>query len=205
MLIKIFLLACLLINTSQVWADIYTLKWKANGEIIAESELTISDGFATARTGEEVERFNLDKLSWQHDDSEEWVSLAQCEQWAEQSKLKSENSNEVVPEKIRSFLAWSLNPTFKVEATNTTLSMISGQIDYVVTSKRGDLDLTSYFLFAKLNAYKKAMTERKLMPFAELHVLKELERRKLMPASMEVRIPGIEGAPTMTVTIETNR
>ncbi|MEM7315858.1 MAG: hypothetical protein AAF497_22210, partial [Planctomycetota bacterium] len=59
--------------------------------------------------------------------------------------------------------------------------------------------------YARLNAYKKAMTERRLPPFAELKVLKELERRKLMPKSMEVRLPGVPGAPEFKMVFSEKR
>jgi hypothetical protein len=73
----------------------------------------------------------------------------------------------------------------------------------IIVGQKTDRDLTHYFRYARLNAYKKAMTERKLPPFAELRVIEELERRKMMPTSMEVQIPGIAGAPTIKMLIAT--
>ena len=119
--------------------------------------------------------------------------MSQCETWARQSKEKSSNSAVTIPEPIRSFVQWSLDPTFEVEETDTTLTLTSGQVDYTITGQKTDSDLTSFFLYARLNAYKKAMTERKLPPFAELKVLAELERRNMRPESMEVQIQESRG------------
>lgn len=125
--------------------------------------------------------------------------MSQCENWARQSKEKSSSSAASIPENVRSFLLWTLDPTFEVVATDTTLTLTSGQVDYKITGTKTDSDLTNFFRYARLNAYKKAMTERKLLPFAELKVLEELERRKIEPESMEVRIPGIPDTPTFSM------
>jgi hypothetical protein len=187
--------------SSHLYAQEYEIKFKANGEELAVIELTISDDMATARVGDVTELFDLKQMRWQKDDSKEWVSLSQSETWAKQSKEKSSNSVTAAPEKTRPFIRWSLDPTFEITATDATLTLTSGQVDYKIAVEKTDRELTSYFRFAKLNAYKKAMTERKLPPYAELRVLEELERRKVMPRSMEIRIPGIPDSPSFQVLI----
>lgn len=181
--------------SSQLCGQEYSIELESDGERIAVIELSINSEEAIAKVADVTERFDLKNQRWQHADSGQWVSLAQCETWAKQSKEKTSNSTASLPEKVRPFVGWSLSPTFEVEATNTTLKLTSGQVDYEIAVTESDSDLTNYFRYARLNAYKKAMTERKLPPFAELKVLEELERRKLMPKSMEVQIPGVEGAP----------
>jgi hypothetical protein len=187
------------IVTSHLCAQEFEITFKSDGEKIAVIDLTITSETATARTGDVIERFDLKQLRWQHDESKEWVTLSQSEAWAKQSKEKSSNNVDSIPDKVRPFVRWSLEPTFKTTATDTTLTLISGQVDYKIVAQKTDGDLTNYFRYAKLNAYKKAMTERKLPPFAELAVIEELERRKMMPTSMEIRIPGIAGAPMIQV------
>jgi hypothetical protein len=130
------------------------------------------------------------------------VSLDQCETWAKETKEKSSKSKVSIPDKIRPFIEWTLNPTFDVKATDTALTLTSGKVDYEITGEKSDRDLTNYFRYARLNAYKKAMTERKFPPFAELKVLKELEQRKMIPTEMEVRIPGVDGSPTIKMVLE---
>jgi hypothetical protein len=181
--------------SSQLCAQEYAIDLESNRERIAVIELSINSEEAVSRVADVTERFDLKNQRWQHADSGQWVSLGQCETWAKQSKEKSSNSTASIPEQARPFVAWSLSPTFEVEVTNTKLKLTSGQVDYEIVVTKSGSDTSNYFRYARLNAYKKAMTERKLPPFAELKVLEELERRKLMPKSMEVRIPGVEGAP----------
>ena len=129
--------------------------------------------------------------------------LLECENWAKQSKEKSRSSKASIPENIRPFVTWSLDPVFEKAATETTLSMKSGQVDYKIVGEKSDSEtgLTNYCRYARLNAYKKAMTERQLPPFAELQVIDEMERRKLMPKTMEIEIPGVAGAPLIRMVI----
>ncbi len=189
----------LLTVVSPLCAQEYNIEFESNGESIAIIELSIGSDEATAKVGDVTERFDLKNQRWQDTESKQWVSISQCESWAQRSKEKSSNSTASIPEEIRPFVRWSLVPTFKVESADTTLILTSGQVDYKIIGKTTDSDLTGFFRYARLNAYKKAMTEKKLPPFAELKVLEELERRKMLPKSMEVRIPGVPGAPTINL------
>ncbi len=187
--------------TSQVRAQEYKINLKANGEDIAFIDLSIRGNTAITKVGDMTERFDLKNLRWQHDESKQWVSLEHCETWAKQSKEKTKKSTVSVPDQIRPFVLWSLAPTFEIAATDTILTLTSGQVNYKIVVEKADQDLLGYFRYARLNAYKKAMTEGKLPPFAELLVIDELERRKLMPRSIEIQIPGIPGAPTIKMLI----
>ena len=200
-----FLLLAMLAVGSRLSAQEYTIDLESGGKRIAVIELSIDNDEATAKVGDVTERFDLKNQRWQHAESKQWVSLAQCEAWARQSKEKSTKSAASIPEKVRPFVEWSLSPKFKIEAKDSVITLTSGQVDYTITATKTDSDLTNYFRYARLNAYKKAMTERKLPPFAELEVLEELERRKLMPTSMEVRIPGIPDAPEFKMVFSDNR
>lgn len=190
---------------SPLWAQEYAIDLESNGKKIAVIKLSIDSNEATAKVDDVTERFDLKNQRWQHAESKQWVSLAQCEAWAKQSKEKSANSAASIPENFRPFVEWSLSPKFNVEATDSAITLTSGQVDYAITVTKTGADLTNYYRYARLNAYKKAMTERKLPPFAELKVLEELERRKLMPTSMEVRIPGVPGAPEFKMTFTEKR
>lgn len=46
-------------------------------------DLAIRNGIATAKVGDATERFDLEKLRWQDEESGQWVTLTQCENWAE--------------------------------------------------------------------------------------------------------------------------
>lgn len=187
--------------SSQAAAQQYRINLQSGGEEIAVIEISIDDNIAITKVGDVTERFDLEKQQWQHDESKQWVSLSQSEAWAKQSKEKTGKSADSIPEQVRSFVLWSLDPAFDINATGNALSLTSGQVDYRIVGEKSHRDLTDYFRYARLNAYKKAMTEQKLPPFAELKVLDELERRKLMPRSMEIHIPGVPGAPSFKMVI----
>lgn len=180
--------------------DEYKLSVQANGEELAVATLSISDDAAVVKTGDVTEHFDLKNQRWQHE-SKQWVTLKQCELWARQSREKARSSSVVVPDEIRTFIEWTMRPKFEISSTDDTLTLTSGQIDYKIEVEKTERDLTNYFRYARLNAYKKAMTERKFAPFPELLVLEELEQRKLLPKSMEVKMLGIPGAPAFKIVI----
>ncbi len=201
-LLSSIIAACLVFSTAL--ADDYKLTLQANGEELAVIELSITDDKAIAKVGDITELFDLKEQRWQHDDTKQWVTLSESVSSTRKSKEKAEANLASIPETNREFFAWSLNPKFEVTATDDTLVLTSGQIDYKIKVEKFDSDPTNYFRYAKLNAYKKSITERKLPPFAELYALEELERRKLMPKKMEVDMPGIPGAPSFTLVVSTN-
>jgi hypothetical protein len=146
---------------------------RVNGELSGEILLQIEGGFAKAKVGDETEEFNLKDLCWLEPSSSKWVTLDQCKTWAEQSKAKSLASVATVPASIQAFMQWSLNPAFEVERRDNTLRLSSGQVDYLVEGQASKNAVTEFFRYATLNAYKKAMSERKLPPFAELKAISE--------------------------------
>ena len=179
----------------------YIIDLESDGKQIAVIELSINDDEAIAKVADVTERFDLKNQRWQHAESGQWVSLTQCEAWAKKSKEKTSASTASISDEIRPFIDWSLSPEFKVESNGPAITLTSGQVDYEITGTKTDRDLTNYFRYARLNAYKKAMTGRKLPPFAELKVLEELERRHLMPTTMIVQIPGVPSAPALKMSV----
>ena len=173
------LLVAFALLASRLNAQDYAISLQANGKKIATIDLSIGGDMAVAKMGETSERFNLkDKeLAWLHEESKQWVTLQQCKQWAQQAKEKTMTSSESVPEEVRGFVEWSVEPAFKIAEKDSKIILTSGVVDYTVVGEKSDHDLRPYFRYARLNAYKKAMTERKLPPFAELLVIKELESR----------------------------
>jgi hypothetical protein len=192
-------LLALFAATSPLQADEYKIELQSNGEETAVIELSIKGDTAIAKVADVTERFDLKNQRWQHDESKQWVPLSECETWAKQSKERSIKSVASAPEKVRPFIQWSLDPKFEISHTDNTLTLTSGQVDYKIVAEKPNRDLSGYYRYARLNAYKKAMTERKLPPFAELLVLEELERRKLLLKSMEIQMPGVPGAPSFKI------
>jgi len=185
----------------QARGEEYTITLEANSEKIAEVALSIDGEQAVAKVDGITELFDLKNMRWQDEDTKRWVTLAQCEKWAKESKEESLSSTAQVPENVRAFGEWTLDPKFEIAATDDTLTLTSGKVDYQIAVEKTDRDLTNFFRYARLNAYKKAMTQRKLPPFAELLVNEELERRKLMPRSMEIAIPAVPGAPSLRMVV----
>jgi len=183
-------------------ADEYTLRIYANEQELGVVALTVDADVAIANAGSVSERFDLKNQRWQQDETKQWVTMAECKEWQKNSEEKTRRSQVSVPAEMRSFIAWTLNPIFKVEEDNQTLRLTSGHVDYVIVADKAEADVTSYFRYARLNAYKKVMTGASKFPiYPELKVLDELERRKLLPASMEIRIPAVKGAPRLRIEI----
>jgi hypothetical protein len=174
---------------------------KIDGAPAAEILLRIEGDIATAKVADETEQFNLKELSWLDPTTSKWTTLDQCKKWAEQSKARSLKSAEAAPANIRPFVLWSLDPTFKVEKVNDTLRLISGQVDYAIEGQASKNATEKYFRYAVLNAYKKAMTERKLPPFSELMAIAEMKKLGHIPRRINVTMPGIPKAPKFEMEI----
>jgi hypothetical protein len=189
-----FLIAC-------ATASELKINFKIEGQATAEIFLTIKGDLATARVENEIEQFNLKNQSWLDAKTGKWTTLTQCKEWAEQSKAKSLKSADAAPANIRPFLLWSLNPTFKIEKTNGLVRLTSGQVDYVIEGQASKTEVEKYFQYAVLNAYKKAMTERKLPPFSELKAIAEMSSLGKIPGKITVAMPGIPQAPKFEMEI----
>lgn len=197
----VFIVCFLVFFSPCLTGEEYRIDLSSNGAELAVVELTIEGDIATATIGGVAERFDLKQGRWQDEASGKWVTLAQCEQWAAQSKEKSKASVASIPPQVRPFVLWSLDPTFESKSTETSLTLTSGQVDYRIAGEKSNRDLFNYFRYAKLNAYKKAMTERKLPPFAELKAIEAMERSGMAPTSITVEITGVPGAPTIKMGI----
>jgi hypothetical protein len=178
-----------------------TVALKSNEQTLANILLKIEGDFATATVAGETERFNLKDMSWLDGTTGKWISLDQCKAWAAQSKEKSLASANAAPVQMRPFLLWSLDPTFKVINSDGTLRLTSGQVDYLIEGEASKADVGGYFRYAVLNAYKKAMTERKLPPFSELRAIDEMKALGHIPRRISVKIPGVQGAPELEIEI----
>jgi hypothetical protein len=174
---------------------------KANGELAAEIHLKIEGDAATVTVAEETERFNLNEMSWLDEKTNQWITVTQCKEWANQSKARSLKSSGSAPAPFRSFLLWSVDPAFKVENSNGALRLTSGQVDYVIEGEASKTDVDGYFRYAVLNAYKKAITDKKLPPFAELKAIEEMKKLGHIPARISITIPGIPESPAISMDI----
>jgi len=173
---------------------------KVDTQTLMQIRLSIKGDFATATVGDEKEVFNLKQMSWL-DTTNGWVTLEHCKKWVEQSKTKSKKGIDSAPEHLRAFLVWSLSPTFNVEKSNSNLRLTSGQVDYIIEGKVTSDNVDGYFRYAALNAYKKAMVEKKLPPFSELKAIDEMKKLGHIPRTITVTMPGIPKSPVIEMII----
>jgi hypothetical protein len=179
----------------------FKVDFRSDGKSVAVIALTIDGDMAKTKVDDEVEQFNLKDQSWLDAKTGKWVTLVQCKHWAEQSKAKSLPSVQKAPENMRSFLQWSLDPNFKIEKPEGALRLKSGQVDYVIEGSASKANIEKYFRYAELNAYKKAMTARKLPPFAELKAIEEMNKLGHIPRKMTVTIPGVPKSPMIEIEV----
>jgi len=201
--LRTLLLALLLLSVGAAHspASSLAIDFKADGETVAKIRLRIDGDEAIASVGGETERFNLAAMSWLDSSTGQWVSIEQCKAWADQSKARTSKSTDSAPAGIRPFLTWSLSPSFSVERSSEALRLTSGQVDYVIEGAASTTDVDGYFRYAVINAYKKAMTERKLPPFAELKAIEEMKSLGHIPRIISVTIPGVPGSPAIVLEI----
>ena len=81
------------------------------------------------------------------------------------------------------------------------MKLTSGQVDYVIEGEASKTDVDAYFRYALLNAYKKALTEKKLPPFSEVKAIEEMKSLGRIPQKITVAMPGVPGSPVIEITI----
>jgi hypothetical protein len=182
-------------------AEVLKISLRVNKQPTVEIQLKINGDLATATIAGETERFNLKEMSWFNEDTGQWITLDQSKAWAEQSKSKTLKNVDSAPASVRAFLKWSLEPNFKIQKTNDALYLTSGQVDYVIAGEASKENADPYFRYAILNAYKKAMTDKKLPPYSELKAIDEMKTRGCIPKKILVTMPGIAGSPAFEMEI----
>ncbi|WP_395741912.1 hypothetical protein [Prosthecobacter sp.] len=174
---------------------------KAGGELVANFTLTVDASQAVAEAEGQRELFNIREMSWLEPSTGQWVSLDRCKAAADQSKAQALVSAVSAPATMKAFLLWSLNPSFEVQEANGVLKLTSGQMDYVIEGVASQKNAERYFDYAVLNAYKKAMTDQGMPPFAELQALAEMRKLGCIPRKIAVTFPGMPEAPGIVMEI----
>src|SRR5262245_47492939 len=96
-------------------ASEFKITVKIDGRPPTEMFLKIEGDTATTKDADETEQFNLKDQSWLDPTTGNWVTLAECKKWVEESDAQGRKNVATAPDSIRAFLLWSLDPTFKVE------------------------------------------------------------------------------------------
>lgn len=131
-----------------------------------------------------VEQFNLKDMSWLNSDTGNWVTLAQCQAWAKQAKTDAEKNED--PEFSHAFWLWSLDPVFEVERKGDVLRLKSDHVEYVVDGAGPRAEFDKYYRYLFLNAYKKAILDKKPPPLYELKAISEMVKLGRIPKSYTV-------------------
>jgi hypothetical protein len=168
---------------------------ESGGELIAEFLVEFNDGIATASYVEETEEFDMVNMRWKDSSSGKWVTIDQCKSWADATREKTKSNEGDIPAEVKSFVSWTIDPSFTLENTSNGFNLVSGIVDYQIEGSIPSDNTDDYFKYAILNSYKKAMVQRKLPPFPELKALDEMKSRGSIPAIIYVTIPGVPNSP----------
>jgi len=161
--------------------------------------------FADGVDSKPVVIYDLGADSWREMSPARSVKLSDCEAWAKASAERSRASlTKVKDADLRRFLEGMLDPKFVVTAEKGRLQMVSDVLRYDVRSKQSPPKAQRDLLYAydRLNAYRKAMQERKFPPFAQLAVTKELSAREMWPSAMTMEVSPPKGKVRLQVNTE---
>ena len=178
----------------------YEITANFNNAIILPITLNIKDGTAISKTMEVTETFDVKDQRWLHDETEKWVTLEESEDIMKKAKERSQEQLKTKPKEETDFVRWALNPEFEITEEDGAIIFKSGRVDYRCEVTKPKYDATDFYRFARLNSCKKAIVQRRVPPYAELKVLEELEKRKVIPSKMRIEIVGIKGGPIVEMT-----
>jgi len=158
--------------------------------------------YAGGKSIEPVAVYDLSAMSWKDMKTGKTITLADCEAWAAASRKRSEDSlTKSGDAKFRSFFQAMLAPNFQVKQDARKLVLSNEHFRYEVreTQEVAAPRRAAIYAYDRLNAYRKAMIERKVPPFAQLSVTNEIAARQLMPSEMKVRITSATGSVNFQV------
>jgi hypothetical protein len=149
--------------------------------------------------------YDLDAMSWYDFAPPRTIHLKECEAWAQASAERSRKSlAQITDDGLKRFVERTLEPQLEVVQEKDAVTFKNDVFKYRVSAPL-TLDATQrkrFFSYDRLNAYRKAMLERKLAPFAQLAVDKELESRGFAPGNIEFTIETPQGAVQVVVKAE---
>jgi hypothetical protein len=151
--------------------------------------------------------YDLDRMTWTEFSPPRTVTLNDCEAWARASVQRTEQSlARSTDERLNKFIRLTLDPQFEVAEQDNALLIKNEIFAFSISDPQpvSDQQRAQFFAYDRLNAYRKAIVERKFGPQAQLAVLDELEKRGFVPGSIELQVSTPAGpvklATTMRVT-----
>jgi len=153
---------------------------------------------------EPVVVYDLESLSWRDFSPARTITMKHCEAWQKASADISRKSiAKVMDPTLKKFIEFMLNPRFKTTRDGDTIEMDNDAFTYRMTDPLAlsARQRSRFFAYDRLNAYRKAMIERKLPPTAQLAVDGELERQNFVPGIIDVAVRAPNGQINMTMRV----
>lgn len=145
--------------------------------------------------------FDLDRMEWTECSSGQLFTQAACEDWALSSTERTNATLARAPDNdVKRFVMASLKPEFEVSETADEIKISNQFLNYVFQSSL-DVDeqqMDRFFKYDFLNAYRKALIEKKLPPIPQLAVSGELKKRGFVPGIMNLTVNTPNGVVSLT-------
>ncbi len=152
--------------------------------------------------------YDLDAMSWRQFSPPRTITLKNCEVW---QKANSESLQETLAKfsdpKLKRFIELTLEPRFETTRDEDTIELKNEAMRYRMSDPIPlDADQRKHFFaYDRLNAYRKAMVDRKLPPAAQLAVDSELERQDFVPGITELTVQTARGEVQMNMKVRVER
>ncbi len=147
--------------------------------------------------------YDLVAMSWQEFDPPRKVTMADCESWGKATtEISRKSLSKSSDPELTRFVKSLLDPQFDVTSSEDAITLANDVLTYRISNPM-PLDSHQrqrFFAYDRLNAYRKAMTDRKLPPFPQLAVDDELEHRQFAPGTIKLTI----ATPTGDVDLKVN-
>ena len=149
--------------------------------------------------------YDLEEMSWRDRSPLGTLRLADCQAWAKASAGRSRASiARTTDPELRRFIELMLDPQFKVTTEEDRVILINDVLMYEIHSTQtlSKANRDRFFSYDTLNAYRKAMVERKLPPTPQLEIDKEMAARKLVPSEIICTITTPNGKLRLKINLQ---
>ena len=157
---------------------------------------------ATGIRWEHALLFDLDRMAWYDAAQQRWVDLKSGQAW-EKATLERTKRNLALSsdEQTRAFIQAITDPQFDVQKEDDgTIVISNSHLTYsIIPAQKISPELLERFLaYDVLNAYNKAIEEKKLPPTPQVAVDDILAQHKILPWKMTAKIKTLNGSVVFT-------
>lgn len=144
--------------------------------------------------------FDMQKKSWKEFESGKNVTIKDAEAWATASlKRSSERIEQLKKERADlqaalRLIEFTFDPKFDIQEKDDTLILDSEMMRYEIRNNKAVSDniRSRIFAYDKLNAYRKAMVQRKLAPLVQLEVDRIMAEKDYFPAELSMTLTVVD-------------